>query len=201
MRLCAVSAMAFVVTAGLAVSAPSAKALSFSFDLDDTFDTTVTPPFVGTGTFSFDEILGDGTYALSGLTNVDFAFNFVGGDVFDETHIDTPLSEILIIISKAGQQVNFSNTSPFGSGFGGGSIDFFNPLNANLQSLSFEPPGFNGGLNAYFASGTTGDTFAGTYAEPVPTPALLPGLMGMGIAALRRKKQLAEQTAVSGDEV
>jgi hypothetical protein len=191
MRLFPVGSAVLLATATLALSASSANALSFTLNFDDTFNSTLNPPFVGTGNFSFDENLADGTYVLGDLTNVAFDIDF-SGDLFDETHVATPLEEVLIIISKAGQQVNFSNLLPFGSGFFSGSIDFFNPANSDIIALSFEPPAFNGSLNAYAAAGFV-NSFSGNYADPIPTPALLPGLLGMGLAALRRQKQQAAQ--------
>ena len=56
--------------------------MTFDFNLDDTFDETVTEPFVEEGTFSFDGDPGDGTYALESLSNFDFNFSFTDGSSF-----------------------------------------------------------------------------------------------------------------------
>lgn len=66
----------------------------------------------------------------------------------------------------------------------------------------------NGVLGGWSGSGTTSSSLTGTYelkfstataagTTPIPTPALLPGLIGMGVAALRKKGQEgpAEQEA------
>lgn len=174
-----------------------AQALSFGFNFDNTIGGGVTPPFVGTGTFSFDGSVADGTYSLLDLTNFDFSFSF-GTDTFANSDIATPLSEILVLISNSGQQANFSNINLFGSGPFIGSIDFLNLSNSSETRLSFEPPGllrFGGNLDLYFT-----DSFFGNYTAPapataIPTPALLPGLIGMGVAALRQKRkgEAAEQ--------
>jgi hypothetical protein len=192
--------IATVVGSAFSISvleANPAQALSFTFQFDNTFNNTLTPPIVGTGTFSFDENPVDGTYALTSLSNSLFSFNF-GGDTFGNSDIVTPLSEILVQISNAGQRVTFSNSDPSGFGTGpfGGSIDF---INGTSSILSFEPPGFNPGETPtlYIYEGPQ-DFFAGTYVggtTAIPTPALLPGLIGMGLAVFRKRKAEAVEEA------
>jgi hypothetical protein len=75
--------------------------------------------------------------------------------------------------------------------------DAFLVNNTAMFSLSNLPNSFdiNDISNVRFQYGTSlGEpSFSGTPSTPVPTPALLPGLIGMGVASLRKKKkQLSE---------
>jgi MYXO-CTERM domain-containing protein len=169
----------YVCAAGLAASilghATSAQALIFDFEFDNTPDGTVTPPIIGTGTFSFDGDPGLGTFALTSLPNFDLSFDFSGGVLFDNADINTPLSNVTVIISSLSSDlsVNFSGT---GGGIFGGSLDFLD----GGRVLSFQPLG--GSLYA-----TTNPGFFGTYQALAqsPTPASVPGplpLLGAGAA-------------------
>jgi len=177
------------VAVGAAVTAmtfgsftPEAQALSFDFRFDNTPNGTVTPPVVGTGTFSFDGDPGVGDFALTSLTNYQFAFNF-GGNLFGNADITTPLANVLVRIagSPGARSLNFGGA---GGGNFGGSLDFL-----NSSGLSFQPNfgqlyfTTTGGLGTYEAIEATDDP------TPIPTPALLPGLVGMGVAALRKRQQ------------
>jgi len=183
------------VAVGAAVTAmtfgsftPEAQALSFDFQFDNTPNATVTPPIVGDGTFSFDGDPGDGTFALTSLSNFNFAFNF-GGNTFGNADIATPLANVLVQITNSGgtRSLNFGG---FGGGPFRGSLDFIN----GSTNLSFQP---NFG-SLYFSNGNFGtyEAIASTTdPTPIPTPALLPGLVGMGVAALRKRKQEAAAEA------
>lgn len=151
------------------ISNAASIAVNFAHNDNDTH----TPPFVGSGTFSFDGIAADGVFLLQNVSNFNFDFSF-SGDSFTNDDIETPLEEILIIISESGTQVNFSNTGDL-SGPSEGSIDFFNGNNNAELTLSFEPDG--GDL--YFT-----ESFFGAYAPTaVPAPAALwlfaSGLIGL----------------------
>ncbi|HEY9877960.1 MAG TPA: PTPA-CTERM sorting domain-containing protein [Leptolyngbyaceae cyanobacterium] len=185
---------AVAATATVVATAMPSQAASFSFQFDDTFDFTLTDPIVGTGTFSFDSDLGDGSYALTSLPNYLFSFN-IDGHVFGNIDIVTPLSEIFVEILDSGKRVAFSNINPIGSGPFAGAIDF---ISSNNKGLSFEPPGLRPGQTPtlYQLSGLSISPVFGTYVgtstptpEPIPepTPVLLPYLIAMGVAALRKK--------------
>ena len=179
-----------------------ANALTFNFNLDDTFDDTVTEPFVGTGTFSFDGDPGDGTFALESLSNFDLNFNFTDGSSFTNADILTPLEEVLVIISttETERRVQFSNVNPNGSTILFGSLDFANFDNQTF--LSFEPPSIGGDLNLYSANEILG-TYNGVAvsdatpvlgATPVPefdsTVSLLGiGALGVGLTLFGRKNR------------
>jgi hypothetical protein len=178
-----------------------ANALTFDFNLDDTFDETVTEPFVGEGTFSFDGDLEDGTYALESLSNFDFNFSFTDGSSFTNADILTPIEEVLVIVSttETERKVQFSNVNPFGSTELFGSLDFANFDNGTF--LSFEPPGIGGDLNLYSANeilgtynGVAVSDSTGLDATPVPefdSPGSLLGIgaLGVGLTLFRRKNQ------------
>jgi hypothetical protein len=191
--LCSLGAIVATAATVVLSSVVPAQAASFNFSFDDSFDDTLTPPIVGTGTFSFDGNLGDGTYALTSLTNYLFSFNF-GSATFGNNDISTPVSEVLITILNSGNRVIFSNIYPYpnGSGPHRGAIDFDN---SSGDYLTFEPPY----LRPFFPPTLYGSNlYTGTYLgivssspTPVPTPALLPGLIGMSVAAFRRRSQEA----------
>lgn len=183
-----------------------AHALTFDFDLDDTFNDTVSEPFFGTGTFSFDGDLENGTYALESLENYDLNFSFTDGSSFTNADILTPLEEVLVIISTTDTErsVQFSNVNPFGSTELFGSLDFANFDNQTF--LSFEPPGIGGDLNLYSANEILGtyngvavsdaNTGSGATsgATPVPefnSPGSLLGIgaLGLGLALCGRKSK------------
>ncbi|QSJ15561.1 PEP-CTERM sorting domain-containing protein [Nostoc sp. UHCC 0702] len=166
----------------IAVSPHKSQALTFDFQFDNTPDGTVTPPFVGTGTFSFDGDPGNGTFALTSLPNFNFSFN-VNGNSFTNTDILTPVANILAKIETNGSD-RFVNFGGSGGGFFGGSIDF---RNANF--LTFQP-------NFGSLYGTTGGfgTYQGIVPKdvtPVPEPASILGLLGLSLGALvaKNKKQ------------
>jgi len=122
------------------------------------------------------------------------SFDF-SGDTFSTSDIQTPLSDIEIVLTStsAGQQLQFSNVYAFGYGPLGGSIDLINALGSEI---SFEPPGVPGGLlNEYYYQGTT--YYSGNYQAiaPTPIPGALPlfasSLSALGLLVWRHKKKAA----------
>ena len=163
----------------------------FTFLFDGTPDATLTPPIVGTGTFSFTNDPGNGTFPLMALGPLAMLFT-LGGTTYTDDDIDTPLNEVLVVLSTTSsvRRLQFSNTNAFGSGLLAGSIDFFN---GDGEELSFEPPGFGAGLNLFDESGP----LRGTYlALAVPEPASLvliwTGLAAflVGVGATRRRARV-----------
>lgn len=170
----------FGIVLSLSLWLPNAYALSLDVSFDTTLDGTVTPPWVGAGTFRFDGDPGDGTFALTSLPDFNFFFDFGGGNVFTNADIATPLNEVLVVItSNADRQLNFSNI--FGSGTGpfNGSIDFISTFNPSNTLLSFEP---NGGP-LYFSGNGVGTYAAVASTAAIPAPGSLL-LTGLGLAAL-----------------
>ena len=181
--------MRFTVLAGLlaaTLAAPAAAVTSFDFRFDNTPDSTVIAPIVGTGNFTTPDTLGFGDVALSSLSSFTFSFTF-GSVTFDEGDITTPLANVILRISQNGPMtlLNFGGT---GGGPQGGSFDLSNGSNV----LSFQP---NFGV-LYFMDGNFG-TFI---AEPatvavVPEPAswamLIAGFGLVGAVARRRRAAVA----------
>ena len=187
--------LALLCAAGLTTAvlghATPAQALIFAFEFDGTFDSTLTPPIVGTGTFSFDGDPGPGTFALTSLPNFNFLFNF-GSESFTNADISTPLVDILVGITVVGSDysVNFGGSS---GGPQGGSIDFDNSNGV----LSFEPD--FGSL--YFTAPLGGAQTFGTFQGLTPVPGPLP-LFGAGAAfgfsrKLRRKIRRSQPELIS----
>ena len=171
-----------ISTIGLLSLVSQANALTFSFNFDNTFDDTISEPFVGTGTFRFDGDPGDGTFDLESLPNFDFDFNFENGLIFSNEDIVTPLEEVLVIVSSTENErrVQFSNINPVGSTILFGSIDFIDF--DNQIALSFEPPAFGGNLNTYAAFAGQNQTL-GTY-KGVAVPEFNSNLSLLGLGVL-----------------
>ena len=159
-------AIGFLATLGLLSFTAPANAASisnFNLNFDNTFDNTLSAPFVGTGTFSFDDIVPDDIYNLTSLPNYNFNINF-GATNFTNANITTTASTVLVIISGSGTDIRFANTSPFPDGGYSGAIDFVNGANF----LSIEPPSFGQNPTTYAAS-VNSTNYSGNYTGPAPT--------------------------------
>ena len=177
-----------VVTAAclLLVQSRVNAGMIFSVVFDDTFDSTLTPPFVGSGTLSFDDNLPDGSYLLNGLTNLAISFTF-GVETFTLADLvgADPLA-LSVAIFNSGTDFYFDGPP---STFFGGAADFVNSNGAILstQPNDFGPPPWN--LYFFSLPGGTGG-FAGTYgAVPEPGTMTLCGVFGLmaAMTAWRRK--------------
>ncbi len=123
-----------------------------------------------------------------------------------------PISDVTFATNNVqnfggGNNLNGGGTAAFDAGFSIGSSGIGND---DIRSLSFELASSAGPLDLYIFNkqmragvratsvGTEGSSREGSskIVGEVPTPALLPGLVGMAVAALRNKKeQDAEETA------
>jgi hypothetical protein len=191
-------------------SVESADAATFNVD----FDTLPDGTFVTSGTrisnqyspfgvtFSLYE---DGAFAGTPLASSDFIegagsgnglFNVVNG-IFPG-NASNRADELVIEFSQAASNVSFVT-----NGFSDvTNFDFiaFNPSGTILQTItnttgSLSNISFNGGLISRIVARQGRDEFtyridnlSYTLAEQVPTPVLIPGLIGMGIGVLRKRK-------------
>ncbi len=193
------SLMSVAARAGVVVAPPT----TFDFVFDNGGLTEAPPPvapFVGSGSLTIASDPGDGTFLLNSLGGFSMSFTF-GTDTFSAADIETPLTEVLVVLTAtpAGQQLQFSNNTAggFGTGPYGGSLDL---VNSGGAFLTFEPPGYGGGgLNLYQEG--PGDP-AGNYlalATPLPSTwtMLIVGFAGLGFFAYRGSKSSAAALAAA----
>ena len=132
-------------------------------------------PVLSPGTIRFDfdrsqRFIGFNWFSPNALNRVEFLDD--GGNVFDSftaTDIGLPLVSLFDPSSIVGDYVSFTadNSSDVWS-----SVRFVDP-NAGFATFSFD--------NVSYAN--------------VPTPALLPGLIGMGVAAMRKRRSEKDSLA------
>jgi hypothetical protein len=187
----------------------TAGPVSFNFQFDNGGqnepDGTVTPPIVGTGTFTIPNDPGNGTFTLASLTGFSMSYTF-GTDMYSQADIqsDNTLTEVVIGDFGGGQRRAYF-TDPGGpngaNGPFGGSLDL---VNAEQDGLSFEPANF-GGHNLYFESSASpnGNNFMGNYLGLTPSPGpatvpepagvtlLVPGVSGLALRAWRKRRTAA----------
>jgi hypothetical protein len=145
-------------------------------------DVWVSQILTTTGTIDFNL---NGSYNLAGLS----FWNF-------NTFTSYGIKDVLIQVSTDG--FNFATVSGAPTQFA--IADGFVPTAP--QQVAFAPVLANyvrfSVLSNYgneFGTGFAEVQFDGTPVTPIPTPALLPGLIGMGVAALRQRKTAAAEEA------
>ena len=128
--------------AALIGTATSAQAITFDFTFDGTNNGSVTAPIVGTGTFSFDDPGGTGTFDFFSLTNRSLFLDFGGGNTFDDTDITTTSGTLVEITGTPGSRsLVFTGD---GNGAFGGSLDLIDNTNTTETGLNFGPTGAEG---------------------------------------------------------
>lgn len=198
--LCASAIVVSTVAIGCLASAPAQAAIIGSITFDSRVD--VLEPTANTATFqnfaSFQNVVADGIftgYLPTQIQNLSLTRNSAG---FYES---VGLSAWKTYTNASGQTITFDLAA--------GAL--FQRIANNIFRTYVSPEGspFNGVYN--LANGTTvsgfgvvqiNDTTVATsrgnanFAQvAIPTPALLPGLVGFGIAALRKRKQEATAPA------
>jgi hypothetical protein len=195
----------FITSLGLAVLAsvslvtPASAGMplwNYSTDLDNTFDFSLSSPYVGSMTFSFyaPSPLADGNYALSSfLYSPTFEANFDNGQMFTLADMSSPIENVNVYLS--GLSFVFTCNAALDSQ---GSADF---RNINGYYLTTEPL-FNDGssrtrgeiLSALYMVQEGGLTsYEGNYgslgAIPEVTSSML-ALISSGLLLRRRTKAL-----------
>jgi hypothetical protein len=143
-----------------------ASAISFTFQFDSDPTPGIQSPLVGTGTFTFANDPGIGTFAFNSLGAFAMVFNFTNGDSFSQANITSDLSQVFVVLTNfgAGRRLQFSDD---GDGSGGtfvGSLDFVNGPNG----LSFEPSYAGQGLRLYFESSLSFGDYLATNGVSAP---------------------------------
>ncbi len=181
---------------GLALVSGAASAnagMIFATNFDNTFDRTLNPLYVGSGVLSFDEMLADGTYLLSSLTNLAFSFT-VGGETFTLADLSASTASLGLTVYQSGTDFYFDGPVAPTSFF----FAAFEFTNSNGAMIGFEPNDVGNipPCNMYRAFTPT-DMFLGTYGvnASVPEPGTLTlcafGGLGCVVAAWRRRRATA----------
>jgi hypothetical protein len=194
-----------IVVSSVFISAANASAAVFNFTFDNTFDYTVTPPFVGSGTLSFDGTATVGTYSLNSLSNLNMNFSFTDGSSYTITDLDS-----LSMLSNSGISIFDRGSGNLGLVTTGAVLRFKN------ASLNFEPTSnindpvafFSNDSNAAvvhtYVNNNVGGSYNATAVAPttsVPEPFTVIGTLVGGTAALRMRKKLtdrADETNTNG---
>jgi hypothetical protein len=202
-----------VAVTAIGASPLKSQALTFDFTFDDTPDATVTDPIVGTGTFSFDGDIADGTFALTSLPNFNFFFivnNGSNGSRFTNTSIRTPLADILVKIATIGSD-RFVNFGSLSGGLDRGPLEFIDiPLASRDFGILIFERGFGSqyfnlnfifkGIGVFSPIEPTRGTYQGIAradVTPVPEPGSILGLLGLSLGALVAKNKKQAQPSLS----
>lgn len=182
------------VVACLLVVRAGARADTFTLtcEFDGTIDQTLTAPFVGDGSFSYDAPapLADGSYAWTSFSNIALQLT-VQGFTFAQTDLTTTAADVNIGIR--GGYFFFSNLNGAGDGAQGGSADFSNSGNY-LTTQPYDPSsGPLGGGNPdapLYHVNIAGTDIGGNYGavpEPTTFACMIAGAAMCGVF-IRRKK-------------
>ncbi|MBW4480941.1 MAG: PTPA-CTERM sorting domain-containing protein [Tildeniella torsiva UHER 1998/13D] len=157
----------------------------------------------GVGTLDFEGLAGGQAVGLGASTG-----SFTGA-----TSLPLPLARIqdLTLTDIGGGMFEFTGLLPsFLSGIDLPGFPGGNDLQFDLTKFIFRQSTGDADIEGFFRLGSESIQGSGLFTtqtnlgnpssfslsiEAVPTPALLPGLIGMGVAALRRKKEEVEESA------
>jgi hypothetical protein len=187
-----ITARAALLGLGLLATGQALAASTFHFSFDD--GQTANPSLIGFGTLTLATDPGLGTFALDSVGGYSLSFT-IDGSTFTQADITTTPSTVLLLITgtTGAEQLKFSNSSGFGDGEEGGSIDLAN----GGFVLSFEPPGIGGDLDLFaFGDPDNSAALMGHYiatqsAAPEPTSwALMVGGFGLVGGVLRNRRRV-----------
>jgi len=182
------------ITIGSAVTASSAQALVITnnFRVDITSGTLANQSFFGNFRYDDASLTGSGLETLdpsNGLQSL--SFNFLG-----TTYTQQSDAGYLDASPDQYPQLSFQNGSLLG-------LDFLvseNPIFANstvipgsIKAFGIGGPDFQALDNDPAANSEGAVTYG---IQAVPTPALLPGLLGLGVGVLRKRRSVAKEQPV-----
>lgn len=203
-KIATTAAIAATVATGSAIASAPAQALS----LNGGFNFSGNPPSVsGSGSTVTLNFSGSAPFNISGLTGFT---GVTGTPVFKPLTVTqtqtpgvyaltAPLSGFITGLSQGGNPFSFDLTS---ATIVGGFTNVTNYFLAGVLTGNFTSLGSTIATgNAYFGASGNSPLTGRFQATAVPTPALLPSLLGFGVAALRKRKGEAEATEAEAETV
>lgn len=192
---------AATVAGGIATTAP-AQAISLSFSGDGRFSNSGS----SAGQLNFFDVSAsnsatNGTFGNNGVADVKNYTNGFLANIGD----DLSIQDITLVANGANQWKLSSTVNGFISGFKGSRV--FNLTTFDLETVGSEitaliegtfTPSAGAGIAGEFTTQRAFLRAQGTSysVQFVPTPALIPALVGMGVAAFRKRKQEEESEQV-----
>ncbi len=166
-----------IILSALMFISCGAFANTIDVELDDTFDYTVTAPFVGQGEVSFNNTLADGTYLLSSLQNLSISFTIDTTTFTNNNYNGTPDPSTSIVLLNGGTDFYFLGDGATSGQ--NGAVDFI----LGNNTLTTEPSYYGTAPYDLFQANINGVSYSGTYGTAVPEPTsialLVAGLLGL----------------------
>jgi hypothetical protein len=159
-----------IILCSLSISTINASAAVFNFTFGQKgFDNTLSPPFVGSGTLSFDGAAIVGSYSLASLSNLDINLSFTNGLSFNSGDLPSNLSTTGISIFDSGSG-NLGLTFTGGVSEGGLRLRSYGP-GLDADYLNFEPTNsINNRIGSYGGDGVNNIYYVDIYRKSFMNP-------------------------------